>query len=138
MTLTIFTDGGSLNNPGQAAIAYLIYKDHELIEQESKRIGIASNNVAEYSALLSALVKVQKLFQEQMEKPEKIEVFSDSLLMVSQLKGVYKIKEPSLQDLATQVKEREKLLSVPVFYTHVRREKNTKADSLVKEILFGV
>lgn len=55
MNITIYTDGGSLNNPGQAAIGFLIYIDQKLHYTHSQAIGIASNNVAEYTALLTAL-----------------------------------------------------------------------------------
>lgn len=133
MTLTIYTDGGSLNNPGEAAIAYVIYTGETLRTQFTKRIGTASNNVAEYTALIEALNTVKNTLKNQAV--DSIRVFADSLLMVNQLNGLYKIKEARLQELHLQVKLLEKEISMPITYTHVLRDKNQVADSLVKKAL---
>jgi ribonuclease HI len=136
MILTIFTDGGSLNNPGPAASAFLIYKDKEGVYKEGTPIGIASNNVAEYTALINALTKVRDMIaKEELEVPERIQCFADSNLMVSQLNGIYKIKHPDMRKLLFDVRVLEGELRVPVSYTYVPREKNAKADALVKEAL---
>lgn len=134
MTLTIYTDGGSLNNPGEAAIAYVIYTGETLRTQFTKRIGTASNNVAEYTALIEALNTVKNTLKNQAV--DSIRVFADSLLMVNQLNGLYKIKEARLQKLYLRVKLLEREISMPITYTHVLRDKNQVADSLVKKALF--
>ena len=159
MNLIIHTDGGSLNNPGQAAYAFLIYGDGKLIHKQNERIGIASNNVAEYTALIKALDYVKRKIQnpkiKQIKNPQyrnhdlkktgsfadtqddavSIQVISDSLLMVNQVKGIYKVKHPDIKPLHTQVKLLEIELNLPVLYTHVLRGKNEEADALVKEAL---
>lgn len=133
MILTIYTDGGSLNNPGEAAIAYVIYTGETLRTQFTKRIGTASNNVAEYTALIEALNTVKNTLKNQAV--DSIRVFADSLLMVNQLNGLYKIKEARLQKLYLRVKLLEREISIPITYTHVLRDKNQVADSLVKKAL---
>lgn len=130
MLLTLYTDGGSQNNPGNAAISFVIYGDGKLLSQYSKKIGIATNNVAEYTALISALAHVKN-----MDLPwiEEIRCFSDSQLMVRQLNGEYKIKNLPIKILAEQVKKIEAFFKKPVKYVHIPREQNQLADSLVKK-----
>ncbi|MBI4004938.1 ribonuclease HI family protein [Candidatus Roizmanbacteria bacterium] len=135
MTLTIYTDGGSLNNPGQAAIAYTLYLDTTLLKTFSRAIGVATNNVAEYTALIEALSATKDILS---QKPaSNIQVFSDSQLMVNQINGLYKVKEASLRDLLMKIRLLEGELHIPITYTHVLREKNTLTDSLVKKELYG-
>ncbi|MFW5703843.1 MAG: ribonuclease HI family protein [Patescibacteria group bacterium] len=137
MKLKIHTDGGSLSNPGQAAIGYLLYaEDGSVLFSEGKAIGVASNNVAEYTALVQALTKTHELMQTgKLSNIESIAVFADSELMVKQLKGLYKVKHSAMRDLIFQVRVAEGNVGVPVSYTHVLREKNAAADKLVKEAL---
>lgn len=136
MKLTVYTDGGSLNNPGQAASAYLIYVDGQLLEKKAVRLGIRSNNFAEYTALILALKRVIELVKNKtLPKPEQLECFSDSLLMVNQLKGIYKVKKSDLKGLFIEVRLLLKKCSFPTTFTHVLREKNQAADDLIKEVL---
>ncbi|MDO8497161.1 MAG: ribonuclease HI family protein [bacterium] len=133
MNITIYTDGGSLNNPGQAAIAYLIYQNKKLVFSHGERIGVASNNVAEYTALISAFKKARD--QIKNKSVTSISVFADSQLMIRQLQGLYKVKHVDIKPLFHQVKELETNLPVIPIYTHVMRDKNTDADLLVKKAL---
>jgi ribonuclease HI len=136
MQLTIFTDGGSLNNPGQAATGYLIYEGKTLITKKGQAIGIATNNVAEYTGLISALSKVKRMIDEgTITHLDCISCFADSELMVKQLNGLYKVKNPDMRDLLMKVRMLENEINVPIFYTHVLRDKNKQADALVKEAL---
>jgi len=145
MNLTIYTDGGSLNNPGQAAYGFLIYADKKLLHTQSKRIGIASNNVAEYTGLIRALEYVSALTNPKSQIPkskqipksniQSISVFADSLLMVNQVKGLYKVKNADMKPLHSQVKMLEMEIGRAIKYTHVLRDKNAQADALVKEAL---
>lgn len=137
MKLTIYSDGGSLNNPGRAASAFLIFReDNTLIYQEGKYIGIASNNVAEYTGLINALTKVKQLREEAViTDVDSIACIADSELMVKQLNGIYKVKNADMLDLHMKVKMLEAELNVPISYTHVLRDKNAKADALVKNAL---
>ena len=133
MNCTIYTDGGSLNNPGRAAYAYVIYFDNKLEFQQGEAIGIATNNVAEYTGLVKALEKVREY--KTSHQIERIFVYADSELMVRQLNGQYKVKNADLQQKVQMVRKLEQELNIPITYTHVLREKNALADSLVKKAL---
>ena len=129
MKARLFTDGGARGNPGPAAYGYVIEDEHgAVLEARGKAIGIATNNAAEYSALLAGLRKAAELGVTELE------VVSDSELMVKQMIGRYKVKNAGLRvlweealDLAREVGR--------VRYTAVRREHNELADRLVNEAL---
>ncbi|MEI6533012.1 MAG: ribonuclease HI family protein [Candidatus Roizmanbacteria bacterium] len=136
MNITINTDGGSLNNPGEAAYAYVIYTDGTVFEQKGERLGIATNNVAEYNGLLHALLRIKELLSNKTLKDIKlVQVFADSELMIRQVNGIYKVKHADMRVLYDQVKVVEKEIGIPITYTHVLRDKNALADSLVKKAL---
>lgn len=135
MQLKIYTDGGSLNNPGQAASAFLIYGDGKLLHKHKEKIGIASNNVAEYTALIKALEYIKDYVSRYTLHVTQIEIISDSLLLVSQVNGLYKVKHANIKPLHSRVKMLEMEIGLPISYTHVLREKNQEADALVKEAL---
>lgn len=135
MKLKVHTDGGSLNNPGRAASAFLVY-DHAngtLLHSMGQYIGIASNNVAEYTALINALTF---LIEFQKTTPlEQVSIFADSELMIRQVNGIYKVKNADIKPLFNRVKVLELTLGAPISYTHVLREYNSEADALVKKAL---
>ena len=133
MNCTIYTDGGSLNNPGQAAYAFVIYFDDKLEYKFSEAIGVATNNIAEYTGLIKAFEKIKEY--KKTHAIEKIFVFADSELMVKQLNGLYKVKNADLLDCVMKVRYLESEINLPIRYTHVLREKNALADSLVKKAL---
>ena len=136
MQLTIYTDGGAIGNPGPAAFAYVIYKDKEIIDSHSESIGVATNNVAEYTGLIRALERVKKLLLSSNSKPlTSIIVFSDSSLMVNQLNGLFKLKNAVIRELVLKVRVLEGEIKTPIIYKHILREKNQLADSLVKRAL---
>lgn len=126
--LIIFTDGGARNNPGPAGTGYVI-KDSEgnLLEGKGECIGEATNNVAEYTALIKAL-KAAKKFE-----PEEIECFLDSELVVKQVRGEYKTKDENLKKLLDQV--RELIFFKNITFTHILRAKNKEADALYNQAL---
>ncbi len=130
MTLTIFTDGGSKGNPGPAAIGVAMYLDGKRLEFYREDLGIATNNVAEYTAVQRALEKALH-HKSQGVDFKKIEFKADSLLVVSQLNGVYKVKNPAIRDFVIKIRVLESELNMPISYTHVYREDNTVADALV-------
>ncbi len=139
MTLQIFTDGGSLNNPGQAAYSYVIYEDKKLLLSFSETIGVATNNVAEYTALIKALEAVRGLLSK-IHPPaggtaSRIEVYSDSSLMINQLNGLFKVKNSKIRELIWKIRNLEGEIIIPISYMHINREKNSLADSLVKKAL---
>jgi ribonuclease HI len=135
MHLTINTDGGSLNNPGKAAIGFLIRNSDELLFSYGESIGIASNNVAEYTALIKALSYVLNMISNKSWAVESIKCIADSELMVKQLNGIYKIKNEDLRILHNKIKELINQIGVPSTFNHVLRDKNADADLLVKKAL---
>jgi len=134
MEIKIYTDGGSLNNPGPAAIAYIIYYDDKIFHKHSETIGKATNNTAEYIALIRAMEKIKELLPK-LPHTTKITVFSDSNLMVNQLNGLFRVKNAAIREYIMKVRILEQEINIPTVYQYVPREKNFLADSLVKEKL---
>ncbi len=129
MRARLFTDGGARGNPGPAAYGYVL-EDAEgaVLAAHGEAIGVATNNVAEYSALLAGLEKAAELGVDELE------VVSDSELMVRQMTGVYKVKNEALRELSLEAARRARRVGT-VTYTAVRREHNELADRLVNEAL---
>ncbi len=128
MKLIIYTDGASRGNPGHASYGFTISDEKgELIYQEGKYIGIATNNVAEYMAVLKALKYVEKEFSS--KTPVQIELFADSMLVVKQLSGQFKLKNEKLKVFFDQIKILE-LSYERVFYNYIPRQRNKLADKL--------
>ena len=132
MKARLFTDGGARGNPGPAAYGYVLEaEDGTVLAAHGEAIGIATNNVAEYSALLAGLQKAVEL------AVGEVEVVSDSELMVKQMRGEYKVKNAALRELSLRAAELARRLGT-VRYTAVRREHNELADRLVNEALDAV
>ena len=130
MRFFLFTDGASRGNPGPAA-AGVILKDEkgQIIMEGSQFLGRMTNNEAEYRALLFGLNKAQGPV-----RGGELVILMDSELVISQLRGVYKIKAPHLRELLTEVKVKERAFP-KVFYKLIPREKNAQADALANEAL---
>ncbi len=129
MRARLFTDGGARGNPGPAALAYVLEaEDGTVLASLGRAIGIATNNVAEYSALVAGLEQAVEL------GVDEVEVVSDSELMVKQMRGEYKIKNEALRALSLDAARFARQLG-RVTYTAVRREHNVLADRLVNEAL---
>lgn len=127
--LTIFGDGGSRGNPGQAAYGFVIYDDLEkVVYKQGTRIGINTNNVAEYSAVINALDWVEKNCKEEVAD---IAFFLDSQLVVSQLTGKFRVKHPNMLPLFAKVKQLESRLNAKISYTAIPRAQNSAADEMV-------
>jgi ribonuclease HI len=123
------TDGGARGNPGPAAYGYVLEdEDGTVLAAHGERIGIATNNVAEYSALIAGLEKAIELGLDE------VEVVSDSELMVKQMRGEYRVKNEALQELWSRARRLAGQVG-SVGYTAVRREHNKLADKLVNEAL---
>lgn len=132
-TLTIFTDGGARGNPGPAAIGAVIYDaDNNELGTLSEYLGEATNNVAEYTAIVRVLQHVATLVDD--TKAYQITLKLDSQLCERQLKGEYKVKDQTLKEYYEQVKALEPEFA-SVEYIHVRREENKVADGLVNAAL---
>ena len=129
MKAKLSTDGGARGNPGPAAFGYVLEtEDGTVLDARGERIGIATNNVAEYRALLAGLEKAIELGVDELE------VVSDSELLVKQMRGEYRVKNEALRDLNEEANALESRLG-RVRYTAVRREHNELADRLVNEAL---
>ena len=126
--LNIFTDGGARGNPGPAAIGIFI-KDENGYQVASfgKKIGVSTNNIAEYKAVIQALSWIVEN-KEKLSEDVRIDFFLDSNLVYSQIIGIFKIKSSELRNLLFQVREKESEINVPINYSYVPREKNKEAD----------
>ena len=129
MPVKLFTDGGARGNPGPAAAAFVLQEeDGTVLDARGDAIGVQTNNVAEYTALLNGLRRAVEL------GVTEVEVVSDSELMVKQMRGEYKIKNAALRELSVEVARLARAVGT-VTYTSVRREHNKLADQLVNEAL---
>lgn len=133
-TVFVYTDGGARGNPGPAAIGvHVVTEGGVLVFDHKATIGDATNNVAEYRAVIAALSRLREHFGEALA--EQTFVFRlDSELVVKQIRGEYKVKDANLAQLHAAIKAA--LAEFPeVTFTHVRREQNKEADRLVNEAL---
>lgn len=123
MRLEIYTDGACSGNPGPAAIGVVIRNQQQIVKEISQSIGLATNNIAEYTALICGLQEALKL------KADEVLVRTDSQLMYEQIMGNYKVKHENIRPLFEEVK---KLIEGfrQVEFKHVPREQNKEADKL--------
>jgi ribonuclease HI len=129
--ITVNVDGGARGNPGPAAIGVVVRDGAgEVLEERGERIGRATNNVAEYRALLLGIELAAE------HGATELELIGDSELVVRQVEGRYKVKDATMRELHASVK---KALAGFEGWTirHVRREHNAEADRLVNEVLDG-
>ena len=125
-------DGGARGNPGPAAIAAVAGDDSgEVLLERGEEIGTATNNVAEYRALLLGIELAREL------GARRLELVGDSELVVRQVEGRYKVKDANLRELHSEV--RKALAEFDEWsIRHVRREENAAADALVNQTLDGL
>ena len=129
MKAKLSTDGGSRGNPGPAAYGYVLEtEDGTVLDARGETIGVATNNVAEYRALIAGLEKAVDLGIDELE------VVSDSELLVKQMQGEYRVKNEALRELNDEANSLERKLG-RVRYKAVRREHNELADKLVNDAL---
>ena len=127
---TVHIDGAARGNPGPAAFAFVLERPGEPVVEHAERMGTATNNVAEYSALLAALEKAADI------GVTSLRVLSDSELLVKQMTGEYRVKHPDLQALNAEAQHLRKRFA-GVTFAHVRREHNKRADELCNIALDG-
>jgi ribonuclease HI len=127
--LTVYTDGASRGNPGSAGIGGVILDaEGVVIEEWNDYLGTSTNNVAEYKGLLSSFSRLSEL------KPDKVIFHLDSELIVRQLSGQYKVRDPKLKELYELV--RRQLTQVPSWtFRHVTRDLNARADKLANQAI---
>ena len=129
MKAKLSTDGGARGNPGPAAFGYVLESDDgHVLAAQGEAIGRATNNVAEYRGLVAGLAKAAELGVNELD------VVSDSELLVKQMRGEYRVKNPALRVLWEEANELERRFA-KVRYTAVRRAHNDLADRLVNEAL---
>jgi ribonuclease HI len=133
MNLVAYADGGSRGNPGPGAIGVVILESGKVIAEHKERIGRTTNNKAEYSAMKKALEIAVKLGAKELD------CFSDSQLLVNQLKGSWKVRDKTLREIFDSIKSLERSFA-RITYTQVPRcsdQFSTRADELVNEALDG-
>lgn len=130
--LNIFCDGGARGNPGPAAVG-IVVKDEKgtVITSFSEKIGVATNNVAEYQAVIRALT----FLKQNQIKAKNIKFHLDSKVVAKQLSYEYKVKENHLKELLFKVRLLEQKVGGEVTYTFIPRELNILADSLLNQAL---
>ncbi|OIO43717.1 MAG: hypothetical protein AUJ41_04500 [Candidatus Pacebacteria bacterium CG1_02_43_31] len=140
--LRILTDGGSRGNPGNAAIGVVVFKvlaetsfddtkKAKVVYEHSGFIGTATNNEAEYKALLKAL----EWLSGNLTDIEKVEIYLDSKLVVEQINKNWKIKDARMSKFANDAWKILEGIDVNVNFFHIKREKNSEADALVNQAL---
>jgi ribonuclease HI len=122
--LKIYTDGGARGNPGPAGIGVVIFDENDQkIDSDYKFIGEATNNQAEYKALILAFEMIEKY------KVDELAFFLDSELVVKQVKGEYRVKNKDLAPLFVKI-HNQIIKHKKTSFTHIRRELNKEADKL--------
>ncbi|OGF69915.1 hypothetical protein A3H65_02635 [Candidatus Giovannonibacteria bacterium RIFCSPLOWO2_02_FULL_45_14] len=135
--LIVYTDGGARGNPGPAALGVVIQDAKgNTIKKFGERLGIKTNNEAEYSAIIAALQKVKALYGKEKTKKMAIDMRMDSELAAKQLNGVYKIEEERLFPLFIKVWNL-KMDFGKISFSHVPRAQNKHADQMVNDALDG-
>jgi ribonuclease HI len=129
--LTVNVDGGARGNPGPAAIGVVVRSEGEIVAEVGEKIGQATNNVAEYKALLKGIELAAE------HGASELELVGDSELVVRQVEGRYKVKNAGMKELHEEVKRALRDFDSWSIH-HVRRAENADADRLVNEALDGV
>jgi ribonuclease HI len=131
--ILIYTDGGARGNPGPAGIGFTIAGAGQS-KEKGEYIGETTNNQAEYQALIRALTTAKDMYGDKLREMS-IEVRMDSELVVRQLSGLYKVKDPGMKEQFAKV-AKLRLEDCPhMIFTHVRREQNATADKLVNQAI---
>ena len=134
MKYLIQADGGARGNPGPAGSGAVIYDEsREVVGEVSQFLGHATNNVAEYTAIVSALELLLSIVGSEAKQTH-VAVEMDSKLVIEQMKGVWKIKHPNMKPLAARAAELSRAFA-SVSYQHIPREKNGAADALANKAM---
>ncbi len=136
MQFTLYADGGSRGNPGPAGSGSVVFDSSgKRVVEVADYIGITTNNVAEYEAVLRGLTKLKETYPEGYFNDVELLVRLDSKLIVEQMKGAYKVKHPNLIPRYLQVKNIIARSFPHVSFEHVRREFNKDADALANKAM---
>ncbi len=136
MLLKIFTDGGARGNPGPGGIGVVFsLPSGEVVLRFGKPVGIVTNNIAEYLAVEKGLELLPEYLKKNSSTIKRVEFYLDSLLVVNQINGLFKVKNGDLQKMLLRIRSREASLTLDPVYKNIPREKNEEADQLVNEVL---
>lgn len=134
--IKVFTDGASRGNPGEAGIGILIYDENDfIIKSRREYLGTATNNQAEYKALIKSTELIKELAEEGEVRIDIVEFYTDSELMTNQVRFDYQVKEPELALLNNKFHVKMKKLALPFEIHHIERDKNKAADRLANEAI---
>lgn len=136
MQFTLYADGGARGNPGPAGAGAVVF-DHlgKRVVEVSDYLGVATNNIAEYEAVIRGLRGLIASYPDEVRKATPLTVRMDSQLVIQQLKGVYKVKHPHLVPRYLEVKNMLARSFGPVTFEHVYRENNVDADALANRAM---
>ena len=132
-TLDIYCDGGARGNPGPAAAAFVVASAGSSIHQSGQSLGPTTNNVAEYTAVKLALDWL--VTYTNSHPVTQVNFFLDSNLVVNQINGQFKTKQPHLKSLHSQVTHQLAQLKLPITFSYIPRSRNYRADALVNQTL---
>ena len=134
--LIVFCDGGSRNNPGPAACGFIIKDERgRVYGKKGIYLGEATNNVAEYQGVIKSLNFLSDEFPKIKELNIPIQFFLDSMLVVNQLNGKFKVKDSKLRMLVLVVRSHEKGFKANIYYNYIPRRENKEADGLLNKAL---
>ena len=122
---SLYFDGCSKGNPGKAGAGFVIYENETELTSGNKYLGRQTNNVAEYSGLIMGLQKATELGITELN------VYGDSMLVIKQMQGKYKVNSPSIKPYY----EKAKTFTIKSNFFHIYREKNSRADDLANQAL---
>lgn len=125
----LFTDGACRNNPGPSSVGFALYHGTTMIHEGGYCVGVMTNNSAEYLALIIGGIELRS----HVPEGTPVTIYADSQLLIRQMIGEYKIKQPHLLQLATAA--RQIMAPYAVEFVHVMREKNTIADAWANKAL---
>lgn len=134
--LNIYCDGGSRGNPGPAAGAFVVFdSSNAQVFSLGNYLGVSTNNQAEYSGVLSAM-KWIKDHHLSLQSVKKINFYLDSLLVVNQLNGLYRVKDQKIKEIYQEVTVlKNNLAIIDMFFYYIPRSSNSVADLLVNQTL---
>ncbi len=136
MHFTLYADGGSRGNPGPAGAGAVVFDNlGKRIVEVSDYLGIATNNIAEYEAIMRGLKKLSETYSPEVVHHTPLTIRMDSKLVVEQLKGNYKVKHPNLVPRYLEVKNILARSFGTVTFEHVYRENNKDADALANRAM---
>lgn len=136
MQFTLYADGGARGNPGPAGAGAVVFDQlGKRVVEVSDYLGVATNNIAEYEAILRGLTKLSEEYPSDVLKSSSLAIRMDSKLVIEQLKGAYKVKHPNLVPRYLEVKNLLARSFGSVTFEHVYRENNKDADALANRAM---